>query len=72
VKSSEQKSEPDVLVANAGSVFTFCPLSARAKEWISQNVETESWQWLGAILVVDHGYALGLAEGMLSDGLILR
>jgi hypothetical protein len=53
---------PDVLVANAGTVFTFCPLTTRAKKWIEENVESESWQWLGATLVVDHGYALGLAE----------
>ena len=31
---------PDVLVANVGTLFTFCPLTARAKEWIEENVET--------------------------------
>jgi hypothetical protein len=43
VKSSAKKSHesnPDVLVANAGTVFTFCPLTARAKLWIEENVET--------------------------------
>jgi hypothetical protein len=69
---ASKKPTPDILVANAGSVFTFCPLTTRAKEWISENVQTESWQWLGATLVVEHRYAWGLAEGMLDEGLVLE
>ena len=63
---------PDVLVANEGTVFLFNPLTERAKDWIDDNVSSESWQWLGTTLVVDHRYAWGLAEGMNDAGLVLR
>lgn len=63
---------PDVLVANAGTVFTFCALSTKAKEWIDENVQSASYQWLGAVLVVEHRYAWGLAQGMTDAGLVLR
>ena len=69
---SPKKSAPDVLVVNAGTVFTFAPLTARAKTWIDDNVQSESYHWLGNMLVVEHRYAWALAEGMLSEGLILK
>jgi hypothetical protein len=63
---------PDVLVANQGSVFVFNPLTARAKEWIEENVQSEDWQWFGTTLVVEHRYAWGLAQGMQDAGLVLQ
>jgi hypothetical protein len=70
MKSS--KETPDVLVENAGSVFTFCPQTAQAKSWIDENVATEPWQWFGHVLCVEHRYAAGLASGMRDAGLVLR
>jgi hypothetical protein len=70
--SSSLRQQPDVLVANAGTVFTFCALSTRATEWIEENVQSESYQWLGAVLVVEHRYAWGLAQGMKDAGLVLE
>jgi hypothetical protein len=78
VKSPAKKSAtpvvptPDVLVANVGRVFTFCPLTMKAKTWIDDNVQTESYQSLGNVLVVEHRYAWGLALGMQQDGLVLQ
>lgn len=63
---------PDVLVNNVGTLYTFCPLTLRAKEWIDEYVQTESWQWFGHALVVEHRYAWGLAQGMKDAGLVLR
>jgi hypothetical protein len=57
------KTMPDVLVRNEGTVFLFCPLTPQAKEWIDENVQSDS-QWFGNVLVVEHRYAWGLAEGM--------
>jgi len=31
-------SNPDVLVNNVGTLYTFCPLTLRAKEWIEEHV----------------------------------
>ena len=62
-KSTAFRRQPDVLVANEGTVFLFNPLTARAKEWIEQNVQPDA-QWFGTTLVVEHRYAWGLAQGM--------
>jgi hypothetical protein len=66
----ELKATPDVLVRNEGTVFLFCPLTPRAKEWIDENVPSDS-EWFGNALVVEHRYAWGLAEGMEDEGLVL-
>jgi hypothetical protein len=63
---------PDVLVENAGTVFTFCPLTPVATEWVAENVEAEAYQWFGHVLVVEHRFAWGLAQGMLDAGLVLE
>jgi len=62
---------PDVLVANVGTVLVFCPLTARAKEWIDDNVQPDA-TWYGDSLIVEHRYALGLAASMRDAVLELR
>jgi hypothetical protein len=62
---------PDVLVRNEGTVFVFCPLTDRAKDWLEENVESESWQWFGNALVVEHRHAWGLGQGMIDAGLVI-
>jgi hypothetical protein len=64
--------QPDVLVRNEGTVFIFCPLTERAKLWFNANVASESWQWFGNVLVVEHRYAWRLSEGLSSEGFVLR
>jgi hypothetical protein len=58
--ASNQTSNPDVLVANEGTVFLFNPLTARAKEWIDENLQPGD-QRFGMTLVCEHRYAWGLA-----------
>jgi hypothetical protein len=62
---------PDVLVCHEGTVFVFCPLTPRAKQWIQENVSSEGWQWFGDALVIEHRYAWGLGQGMKDAGLRL-
>src|SRR6266568_1408738 len=45
-------STPDVLVRNEGTVFLFCPLTSRGKQWIEEHVQPDA-QWFGSALVVD-------------------
>ena len=66
----ESKTAPDILVRIEGTVFLFCPLTPRAKEWIDEHVQSDA-QWFGNALVVEHRYAWGLAEGMKDEGLVL-
>ena len=61
------KIKPDLLVRNEGTVFLFCPLTPRAKEWIDEHVQSDA-QWFGDALVVEHRYAWGLAVGMKDAG----
>jgi hypothetical protein len=68
---STHKQASEVLVCNEGTVFTFCPLTPQAKEWLDNSVCSEPWQWFGHILVVEHRFALGLAEGLDDAGLVL-
>ena len=67
----EKQVTPDILVHNEGTVFLFNPLTARAKEWIEENVQADA-QWFGTTLVVEHRFAWGLAEGMKDAGLVLQ
>jgi hypothetical protein len=60
-----------VLVINVGTLYTFCPLTLRAKEWIDEHVQDDA-QWFGHALIVEHRYAWGLAQGMKDEGLELR
>jgi hypothetical protein len=49
-------SNPDVLVNNVGTLYTFCPLTLRAKEWIDEHVHDDA-HWFGHALIVEHRYA---------------
>jgi len=64
-------STPDVLVCNEGTVFLFCPLTSRGKEWIDEYVQPDAL-WFGNTLVVEHRYAWSLAQGMKDAGLVLE
>jgi len=46
-------SAPDVLVNNQGTLFRFYPLTARAKQWIAENVQSDA-TWFNDVLVVEH------------------
>ena len=35
-------STPDVLVRNEGTVFLFCPLTSRGKQWIEEHVQPDA------------------------------
>jgi hypothetical protein len=60
------KTQIDVQVENHGSVFTFAVLTEAARAWVDENVQLESWQWMGgcAAFAVDARFAWDLACGM--------
>jgi hypothetical protein len=67
----EKSATPDVLVSNVGTLYAFCPLTLRAKDWIDEHVQDDA-PWFGHALVVEHRFAWGLAQGMKDDGLVLQ
>jgi hypothetical protein len=61
---------PDVLIGGGGaSITTFTPMSAEAKDWFEENVETETWQWLGESLAVDSRMAMAIIDGLDEAGI---
>ena len=59
----------DVEVSDEGSVWTFVFLTTAAREWCTEHVAAEGWQWLGKALVVDWRFAERLIDGLRDDGL---
>jgi hypothetical protein len=59
----------DVQISNEGSIFTFYLQSPAAHEWVSENVHEPNF--MGNNLIVEHRYAVELAEGMIEAGLRL-
>lgn len=57
---------PDFVVRNHGSVFLFQPCTARAKQWIEDQVVDP--QYFGQSLAVDARYAFDLADGIFDEG----
>lgn len=63
----------DIKVSRSGNLFLFTLLTEAAAGWIEENVETESWQWLGtSTLCVDQHYAENLLNGLLAEGFKVR
>lgn len=59
-----------------GSLFLFYPLTDLGRSWLDENIynggSPEDVTTFGNALVVEHRYALDLAEGMINDGLVVR
>jgi hypothetical protein len=60
-----------MIVQNEGTVVMFTPEGDYEYEWMMVNLETESWQWQGRSLVVDHRPAQDLIEHLEDEGFIL-
>jgi hypothetical protein len=64
--------EADFAVENHGSILLFRPLTAKAEQWIEENVSSERYHPNWPTLVVEHRYAFDLAQGMQQAGLAVR
>ena len=49
--ASNPTSNAGVLFNNVGTLYTFCPLTLRAKEWIDEHVQDDA-QWFGYMCAV--------------------
>jgi hypothetical protein len=72
VMTSTTETGVDVNVSRSGSIFVFDLNTEAAESWVEDNVQTESWQWLGGRLCVDHGFADALVQGMQDAGLVVE
>jgi hypothetical protein len=58
----------DFRISDEGTVVVFTPLSQAAQDFLDC-CQTESWQWLGPSLVVDHRPAHGLLTEIINQGM---
>lgn len=58
----------EIAIYDHGTIVQFEPLSELAVEWFAEHVESESWQWIGGRLCVDHRLADDLATGLQEAG----
>jgi hypothetical protein len=61
-----------MIINDQGSVVVFQPEGDYEYEWMMVNLDTESWQWHGKSLVVDHRPAEGLIEVFDAEGFVLK
>ena len=60
-----------MIIKNEGSVVVFEPEGDFEYEWLTLNLETEGWQWMGRNLVVDHRMAGDVAELVQGAGFVI-
>ena len=49
-------------------MYLVTPKTEQAREWVSDNVHLEPWQWLGQSFAVDHHFIENLEQGFLGAG----
>lgn len=59
-------------VTDHGSIVSFQPANEQEYSWMQDNLQTESWQWLGRNLNVDHRFADDIIALMQEEGLALE
>ena len=47
----------DFQIADQGSIFLIRPLNEAARQWLSENVVSEPWQWVDDALCVEARFA---------------
>jgi len=62
------KRKIDVVMNNRGTIWTFTPVSDRARRWIKLHVQG-AWEDTAQ---AEHRSGTAIAEGMLSAGLVLQ
>jgi hypothetical protein len=59
----------DIEVTNHGTIWQFRGLTDEGKAFLTDNIESEPWQWLGDRLGVDHRMARQLLDVIEACGL---
>ena len=64
--------EIDFLVRPHGTIWTFEPLTERAKNFTETDLDVQGWQWLGPAFGVDHRPARHLVTALEAAGFIVE
>jgi hypothetical protein len=58
----------DLKIYNEGSIIVLTPLTEDARNWIDENCNVESWQWMGGSLAIDYRFAEDIIYGLADAG----
>ncbi len=61
----------DFDINDCGSIVQFVPRTNEAVDWVDENLEVESWQYMGAAICLDHRMAQDVLIGIVTDGLTI-
>lgn len=61
----------DVRVTYHGTIYMVEVVTPAAQAWVNDNLELESWQWMGGSFAVEPRMMDNLLDGMREDGLRL-
>ena len=67
-----QTHQIDFLVCPQGTIWTFEPVTERAKNFTDTDLDVANWQWLGNAFGVDHRLANDLATALNDEGFVLE
>ncbi len=66
---SDRTPEPDIIVANHGTIWMLRPLTTVGVRWLRDYAHAEGWQWHQGALACDPRYAIVIVEAMQEDGI---
>lgn len=55
-----------------GSVWTFEPVTQRAKNFTGTDLDVQDWQWMGPKFGVDHRVANNLLSALEDEGFVME
>lgn len=61
-----------MIINDQGSIVMITPESDLEYDWLTDNTNAESWQWLGSSLAIDYRFADNLIEGIQDAGFIVE
>jgi hypothetical protein len=64
--------EADFHVRPHGSIWTFEPKTETAKEFTQNDLDVQSWQWVGHCFGVDHRFANDLVTALEVEGFVVE
>lgn len=59
--------QADIVIADCGTIWTFRGATEAGRDFLA-NLATESWQWIGDRLGVDHRPARALFDHIVEEG----
>lgn len=62
----------DVTVTDHASVVMVTPHTQKARDWVDEHIELESWSWMGNSFACEPRHVDRLVAGMREDGLTVK